>query len=77
MFVSIFFILSSFFACSEEDAVFQCTEDDILQECDSNGENCEAVEDCAEQGLMCHAEMGHCMAMEDTGSTEDTSMNME
>ena len=51
----------------EEETTFQCTEEQVLQECDANGENCEDAEDCMEQGLMCHAEMGHCMAMDDSG----------
>jgi len=60
-------LLFFLFACGKEDKNYQCTEDEVLQECDANGENCEAVENCMEQGLMCHAEMGHCMAMEDSG----------
>lgn len=66
------------FACGE-DTTYTCTEAEVLQECDADGENCVDVEDCAADGLMCHAEMGHCMAMEDddTESTEDTGTSME
>ena len=54
-------------ACGEKETTYQCTEEEVLQECDADGENCEDVENCMEQGLMCHAEMGHCMAMDDSG----------
>lgn len=66
-----------FMACGQPDATYTCTDEEVLQECDANGENCVDTEDCAEQGLMCHAEMGHCMAMEEDGSTEDSGMTME
>ena len=68
--------LTLFLACGDK-VTYTCTESEVLQECDGLGENCVDIEDCMADGLMCHAEMGHCMAMEDTGSTEDTSMNME
>ena len=60
-------------ACGkEEDTTYQCTDADVLQECDPNGESCTDIEDCAAAGLMCHAEMGHCMAMEeDSGEMVD------
>ena len=68
-------ILSLFIGCGEK-VTYTCTEAEVLQECDGNGENCTDVEDCAAEGLMCHAEMGHCMAMEDD-SADDTGMSME
>ena len=68
-------ILSLMLGCGEK-ITYTCTEAEILQECDRNSENCTDVEDCAAEGLMCHAEMGHCMMMEDDTS-EDTGMNME
>ena len=68
-------LFTLFFACSEK-VTYTCTDMEVLQECDSNGENCVDVEDCMAEGLMCHAEMGHCMAMDDA-NTEDTSMTME
>ena len=55
-------ILGFFISCSEK-VTYSCTDAEVLQECDSNGESCVDVEDCAADGLMCHAEMGHCMAM--------------
>ena len=67
-------ILSLLISCGEK-ITYTCTEAEILQECDSKGENCTDVEDCAAEGLMCHAEMGHCMMEDDT--SEDTGMNME
>lgn len=67
-------LLTLFLACGD-DTTYTCTEAEVLQECDANGENCVDVEDCMEQGLMCHAEMGHCMASEDT--IEDSGMSME
>ena len=67
-------LISLFIACSEK-VTYTCTEAEVLQECDENGENCVDVEDCAAEGLMCHAEMGHCMTMED--DVEDTGMNVE
>ena len=60
------FIFAFLLACSDKETTFECTEDEVLQECDADG-NCEDVEDCASVGLMCHAEMGHCMAMDDSG----------
>lgn len=71
-------LLTLFFACGE-DTTYTCTETEVLQECDANGENCTDVEDCMEQGLMCHAEMGHCMAEEEMTeeNMEDSGMNME
>ena len=64
-----------FMACGQS-VTYTCTEAEVLQECDANGENCVDTEDCAEQGLMCHAEMGHCMAMEEDNS-EDSGISME
>ena len=59
-------LLSSvLFGCGEEETTYACAEGEILQECDSKGENCEDVEDCTERDMICHAEMGHCMPMED------------
>ena len=51
---------------SEDDCVvdaYQCSDEEILQQCDAE-EGWVDAEDCAAQGLMCHAEMGHCMAGE-------------
>jgi hypothetical protein len=70
-------LLSMLLACSDQEVTYSCTEAEVLQECDSNGDNCVDVEDCMAQGLMCHAEMGHCMAMEEDTSMEDTAMNMQ
>ena len=53
---SLFFTL--FIGCAEK-VTYTCTDAEVLQECDANGENCVDVEDCAAEGLMCHAEMGH------------------
>ncbi|MCB9765369.1 MAG: hypothetical protein H6739_36685 [Alphaproteobacteria bacterium] len=47
-------------ACTDGD--FQC-DGDVLQECGSGG--WEDVQDCSTDGMMCHAEMGHCMEMSD------------
>ncbi len=71
-------LIAVFFACNNE-PTYTCTDAEVLQECDANGENCVDFEDCAADGLMCHAEMGHCMAMEDDDSqdAEDTGMSME
>ena len=41
---------------------FQCTDAEVLQEC--IGSTWTDTEDCAALGLMCHAEMGHCMEMD-------------
>jgi hypothetical protein len=49
----------------DDDGAYQCTDDDMLQVCTDGA--WEDDEDCAAQGLMCHAEMGHCMSMDDTG----------
>ena len=68
--MSLLFLL--LLSCSDKDLTYSCTEAEVLQECDDNGENCFDVEDCMAEGLMCHAEMGHCMAM-----AEDTAMSME
>ena len=46
----------------------------VDKECDADGENCIDTENCMEQGLMCHAEMGHCMEMEDDDSGEMVDM---
>ena len=51
--------------CGEKQATYQCTPEQVLQECDQDG-NCTNLEDCAAKGLICHADMEHCMAM-DTG----------
>ena len=56
--------------CSEDNLTYDCTADEVLQECDSDG-NCTDVEDCAADGLMCNADHGHCMAMDEMN---DTSM---
>ena len=40
---------------------YQCGDEEMLQQCDPDAGWVD-VEDCAAQGLMCHAEMGHCMA---------------
>ena len=70
-------MLTLLFACAEK-VTYTCTDAEVLQECDGNGENCTDVEDCAAEGLICHAEMGHCMAMEDEeDETEDSAMSME
>ena len=68
-------IFTLFIGCAEK-VTYTCTDAEVLQECDANGENCVDVEDCAAEGLMCHAEMGHCMAM-DEENAEDTGMSME
>ena len=72
-------ILSSFIACGDKEVTYACTEEEVLQECDANGENCVDLEDCMADGLMCHAEMGHCMAMEeeDVNTMEDTGPSIE
>ncbi|MCB9797701.1 MAG: hypothetical protein H6741_33845 [Alphaproteobacteria bacterium] len=44
-----------------EVGAYQCTEGEILEECTDEGWT--VAEDCTESGLMCHAEMGHCMDM--------------
>ncbi len=41
---------------------YQCADAEILQECVDGAWS--DAEDCAALGLMCHAEMGHCMEME-------------
>ncbi len=48
-------------SCSTDEV--QCTDADVLQTCVDGA--WEDTEDCAEQGLMCHEEMGHCMEMDD------------
>ena len=71
------FLFVVFMACGEKsDVTYNCTDTEVLQECNADGENCIDVEDCAEQGLMCHAEMGHCMSMEENTSSEDSGMSM-
>jgi hypothetical protein len=51
-----------------ETGAFQCGDGEILEEC-VDGAWTES-EDCAADGLICHAEMGHCMAAgTDTGMT--------
>ncbi len=60
-------------ACTGDDGHEHCTEGeyicsgDILQVCVDDAFVDE--EDCAAEGLTCHAEMGHCMA-------DDTDMQM-
>ncbi|MCO4745345.1 MAG: hypothetical protein KC912_11200 [Proteobacteria bacterium] len=44
------------------DGAYQCATGEILEMC-TDGAWAEE-EDCASLGLMCHAEMGHCMAMD-------------
>ncbi|MCP4918700.1 MAG: hypothetical protein GY913_17485 [Proteobacteria bacterium] len=62
------FLFAMTLACGDKD---ECTESEyscdgtILNEC-VDGVWTES-EDCADDGLMCHAEMGHCMAEEDSG----------
>lgn len=70
-------ILSLCIACGDKEVTYTCTEEEILQECDANGKNCVDLEDCMADGLMCHAEMGHCMAMEedDMNTMEETGMS--
>jgi hypothetical protein len=46
--------------CTE--GAYQCATGEILEMC-TDGAWAEE-EDCAALGLMCHAEMGHCMAMD-------------
>ncbi|MGC6509905.1 MAG: hypothetical protein ACON4U_15880 [Myxococcota bacterium] len=60
-------VLTLLMACSDTENSYKCTTDEVLQSCDADG-LCEDIEDCAAVGLMCHAEMGHCMAMEETGN---------
>lgn len=55
--------------CADKDA--ECTEDEvacdgtIVQAC-VDGAWVDDT-DCADDGMMCHEEMGHCMAMDDSG----------
>ena len=73
-----FFIASllTLSACSGSDDPNACEADSyncdgtILQECGSDGLWADK-EDCADLGMMCHAEMGHCMAMDDDTGTDD------
>jgi hypothetical protein len=46
-----------------EIGTMQCTDAEVLQECGDDGWT--DLEDCAAQGMVCHAEMGHCMDMSD------------
>ena len=48
---------------------FRCTEGEILEECSSDG--WDFKENCEDLSMMCHAEMGHCMAMDDEHSDDD------
>lgn len=48
-----------------EDDSYACTEDGMLQHCHEGA--WEDHEDCAAQGLVCDAEMGHCMEADDSG----------
>jgi hypothetical protein len=43
---------------------YQCTDGEMLQVCDADAGWIDD-QDCAEADLMCHAEMGHCMDMEE------------
>lgn len=60
------FALSLFAGCgttSEDsctDGAYRCTEGEILELC--TDEAWAEDENCMDLGLMCHAEMGHCMA---------------
>lgn len=62
-------ILTLFMGCSEDELTYECTEEDVLQECDSDGV-CTDVEDCAADGMMCNADHGHCMSMDDTSMSD-------
>lgn len=71
--------LSALVACSSsadgecESASYQC-DGTVLQQCGDDGMWADK-EDCADMNMMCHAEMGHCMAVEDTGmSMSDSGM---
>ncbi len=60
-------------ACSGDDAAcetgaFQCGEGEILEECVD--EAWTVSDDCAAEGLECHAEMGHCMDGGMTGMSD-------
>ena len=48
---------------------FRCTEGEILEECSSDG--WDFKENCEDLNMMCHAEMGHCMAMDDDHDHEE------
>ncbi len=63
-------LLIALFACGEQEVTYVCAEE-VLQECAANGENCIDYEDCAADGLECHAEMGHCMASEENLGIEE------
>lgn len=63
-------IALSLLACGDKDddtgaactaGAYQCTEEEVLQECQEGAWT--DSEDCAELGMQCHAEMGHCMEM--------------
>ena len=51
---------------------FQC-DGDILQQC-SHDDGWEDIQDCSETMQMCHAEMGHCMDMDEGEDDEDDDM---
>ena len=62
-------------ACSSSDleacdnvGEFRCTEGEILEECSSDG--WDFKENCEDLSMMCHAEMGYCMADDDSHGTE-------
>ena len=63
-------VLPALVACSSsgngecESSSYQC-DGTILQECDADGMWADK-EDCADLNMMCHAEMGHCMAHDDS-----------
>lgn len=63
-------LIPALFACGAsadgdcEAASYQC-DGTILQQCGDDGV-WEDQEDCADLNMMCHAEMGHCMAHDDS-----------
>jgi len=65
-------------ACGGDDEHGECEanayncDGTVLQECDDHGHWTDK-EDCADMNMMCHAEMGHCMSMEDSGMPMDDS----
>jgi hypothetical protein len=54
-----------------EAGAFNC-DGTMLQEC-GEASAWEDKEDCADMNMMCHAEMGHCASMEETGMPMDDS----
>ncbi|MBM75202.1 MAG: hypothetical protein CMK59_07360 [Proteobacteria bacterium] len=63
-------LMSFMMACGDGETTYACTEEEVLQECDSNGDNCQDLEDCTEREMICHAEMGHCMPIENEEGEE-------